>query len=40
MGRRTPKSPPRQPFANSARISNSVHLSDLRFGFYSHGTPT
>lgn len=31
VGRRTSKSPPRHPFANSARISNSVHLSDLRF---------
>lgn len=31
VGRRTPKSPPCQPFASSARISNCVHLSDLRF---------
>lgn len=31
VGRRTPKAPPRQPFADSARIRNSVHLSDLRF---------
>lgn len=31
VGKRTSKSPPRQPFANSARLSNSVHLSDLRF---------